>query len=91
MAQIEVRPQDLESRAQALRNYANSIKKSVAVVDQQILVRMNQANFSGNRPDALRNRYNQMKQSLQFFDDLVTNFATKLEEAARDFRAADKV
>ncbi len=90
MAQIQVRPDDLVANAEQLRARAKRIQQAVDVVDQQILVRMGSAVFTGNRPDTLRGRYIQMKEYLQNFDTLINNFANKLDEAARDFRAADK-
>jgi hypothetical protein len=89
MAQIQVRPDDLVANAEQLRAHAQRIQSAVEIVDYQILTRMGPAVFSGNRPDMLRGRYVQMQDFLQSFRVMVNNFSAKLDEAARDFRAAD--
>ena len=89
MAEIQVRPDDLIANAEQLRNHAQQIQNAVDIVDYQILTRMGPAVFSGNRPDMLRGRYIEMQEMLRSFRLLVTNFAQKLDEAARDFRSAD--
>jgi uncharacterized protein YukE len=89
MAEILVRPDDLEAYAEQARGHAQRIQAAVDVVDYQIMTRMGPEVFSGNRPDMLRGRYAQMQETLQSFRILITAFADKLDEAARDFRAAD--
>ena len=89
MAQIQVRPDDLVANAEQLRGHAQRIQQAVEIVDQQILTRMGPSVFSGNRPDMLRSRYVEMQEFLQSFRLMVNNFAGKLDETARDFRAAD--
>jgi uncharacterized protein YukE len=89
MAQIQVRPDDLVANAEQLRGQAQRIQQAVETVDQQILNRMGPAVFSGNRPDMLRSRYVEMQEFLQSFRVMITAFATKLDEAAADFRKAD--
>jgi uncharacterized protein YukE len=89
MAQIQVRPDDLVANAEQLRTAAQRIQQAVESVDQQILVRMGPAVFSGNRPDMLRSRYQEMQEFLQSFRLMINTFATKLDESAADFRNAD--
>lgn len=89
MAEIQVRPDDLSANAEQLRAHAQRIQNAVNIVDYQILTRMGPGVFSGNRPDMLRGRYMEMQEMLQNFRTLVTNFASKLDDAARDFRSAD--
>lgn len=89
MAEIQVRPDDLIANAEQLRAHAQRIQQAVDIVDYQILTRMGQPVFSGNRPDMLRGRYLEMQEMLLSFQKLVTNFAGKLDEAASDFRSAD--
>lgn len=89
MAQIQVRPDDLVANAEQLRGQAQRIQQAVEIVDQQILNRMGPAVFSGNRPDMLRSRYVEMQEFLQSFRVMINAFATKLDEAAADFRKAD--
>lgn len=90
MSQIKVDPAQLERDAGSIRSSAQKINASVEVVTQQILVRMGEANFSGMRANALRDRYIGMQETLENFQALLNAFAGKLEDAARDFRAADQ-
>jgi uncharacterized protein YukE len=89
MAEIQVRPDDLNAYANQARQHATRIQAAIDVVDYQILTRMGPAVFSGNRPDMLRGRYVQMQETLESFRTMINLFADKLDEAATDFRAAD--
>lgn len=89
MAEIQVRPDDLNAYANQARQHATRIQAAVDIVDYQILTRMGPAVFSGNRPDMLRGRYIQMQETMQNFRTMINLFADKLDQAAADFRAAD--
>jgi WXG100 family type VII secretion target len=88
MAQIAVRPDQLNSIAQSIRDHSNRIQAAIQAVDAEMR-RMNTDTFAGQAADALRSRYNNVQQRLLSFAPMLTKFANQLDEAAAAFRKAD--
>ncbi len=88
MAQIAVRPDQLNAIAQAIRDHSNRIQAAVQAVDAEMR-RMNADVFAGQSADALRSRYNNVQQRLLSFAPMLNKFANQLDEAAAAFRKAD--
>lgn len=86
---IRVEPQDLESKSQEIRTCANKIQSAIDLVDAE-LNRMNAAEFSGQRADELRARYQQMRETLMSFCPMLNRFSQSLDETATRFRQADQ-
>lgn len=88
MSEIQVRPDQLESDASAIRSHADRIQAAIEAVDAEI--QKNNADvFAGHMADALRSRYAQMREQLMAFSPMLKQFAQQLDEAAQSFRQAD--
>lgn len=88
MAQISVRPDQLNAIAQDLRTHTNRIEAAIQAIDAEMR-RLGAENFAGQSADALRMRYSTMQQRLTLFGPMLNKFATQLDEAASAFRQAD--
>lgn len=88
MAQIAVRPDQLNAIAQSIRDHSNRIQAAIQAVDAEMR-RMNADTFAGQSADALRSRYNNVQQRLLSFAPMLNKFANQLDEAAAAFRKAD--
>ncbi len=88
MPEILVKPAELDSSADQIRSSAARIQQAIEAVDAE-LQRMSGERFSGHRAEALRARYQAMRQTLMSFAPLLTGFGTVLNEAAAEFRKAD--
>ena len=88
MVQIEVRPQDLMSKATQIRDHAQKIQAAIDAVDGDINA-LNTSQFEGNRATELRTRYKQYRDYLSAFKPMVERFANELDMAAAKFKAAD--
>jgi WXG100 family type VII secretion target len=88
MAQIAVRPDQLNAIAQFIRDHSNRIQAAIQAVDAEMR-RMNADTFAGQSADALRSRYNNVQQRLLSFAPMLSKFANQLDEAAAAFRKAD--
>ncbi|HIE25510.1 MAG TPA: hypothetical protein EYP74_05850 [Anaerolineales bacterium] len=88
MAQIQVRPQDLMSKATQIRDHAQKIQAAIDSVDADIRS-LNVSQFEGHRATELRTRYNRYHDYLTAFKPMVERFANELDMAAQKFKAAD--
>lgn len=88
MADILVRPDQLDADADSIRSHASRIQAAVEAVDAE-LQKMNPDVFSGHLADALRARYQQIRENMLEFAPFLERFATELNEAATAFRQAD--
>jgi WXG100 family type VII secretion target len=86
---IEVRPQDLDTKAAQIRQHAQKIQAAIDAVDTDINS-LNASQFEGNRATDLRTRYRRYSDYLRSFKPMVERFAIELEQAATKFRIADK-
>lgn len=89
MAEILVKPAELKSAANDLKKNAADIQRCVEAVDA-IINTLGPSRFEGARADALRGRYQRLREQIYSFKPLVTRFAMELDEAAARFSAADK-
>lgn len=88
MTEIKVRPNELDQNADTIRNHAAAIQSAIDQVDAE-LQRMNASVFAGQRADELRNRYQQMRETLMSFSPMLKQFSKLLNDSASVFRAAD--
>jgi WXG100 family type VII secretion target len=88
MAQIAVRPEQLNAMAQAIRAHSNRISAAIQAIDAE-MQRIGAGSFAGQSADALRARYSAMQQRLLVFAPMLNKFANQLDEAAAVFRKAD--
>lgn len=84
-----VQPQQLEDTAGSIRDHAARIQAAIDEIDNQIR-RMGPDAFKGQRADALRSRYNQLRETLMGFTPLLQDFGTNLDNTASSFRQADR-
>ena len=89
MVQIQVKPQDLQSKAEQIRAHANRIQAAVDAVDADIKA-LGTSVFEGHRADELRTRYTQYRDYLTAFKPMAERFASELDLAAQKFIAADR-
>ena len=86
---IRVQPDDLERVAGELRTHASNIQAAIDQVEAE-MQRMSVDQFSGQRADQLRARYNSMRQTLEEFCPMLTQFSELLDTSAVRFRTADR-
>ena len=89
MAQIQVRPQDLMSKASQIRDHAKKIQAAIDSVDGDIKA-LNTSQFEGHRATELRSRYQKYHDYLNAFRPMIERFANELDLAAAKFKAADQ-
>lgn len=88
MAEILVRPPELQQAANDLRAHVKRLQASLDAVDAEI--RSLSGNFEGMRAEALQARYNKIRDQIYRFKPLIDHFAKDLDEAASRFAAADR-
>jgi WXG100 family type VII secretion target len=88
MAHIAVTPENLQATAAALRAHSSRIQSAVAAIEAE-MARLSPDQFSGQRADALRARFQAAQQRFVNFAALLNKFADQLDEAAEAFRRAD--
>ena len=89
MAEILVKPPELQAAAVDLHKDAANIQACIDTVDATIKA-LGPSVFEGVRADTVRNRYNKMRDRFYSFKPLIDAFANDLEQAALRFQAADK-
>lgn len=89
MAEILVKPPELRMTAADLRRAAQAIQTAVDSVDSSIK-QLGPNRFEGARADALRARYNRLRDAIYRFKPLIDTFANDLDNSAARFEAADK-
>jgi surface antigen/uncharacterized protein YukE len=89
MAVILITPPELRSKAEQLLEHARVIQQSLDGSDQ-VIVPLNGEIFSGARADDFRLRYQTRREQLLKLHQMVTRFATMLQEAANAFEKADQ-
>ena len=89
MADILVKPPELRLTATDLRKSAKNIQNAVDSVDAAIK-QLGPSRFEGARADALRARYNRLRDAIYRFKPLIDTFAAELDDTASKFSAADK-
>lgn len=88
MSHIAVNPENLRATAAALRAHSSRIQSAVAAIEAE-LARLSPDQFSGQRAEALRSRYQAVHQHFTQLAAMLNKFADQLEEAAEAFRRAD--
>lgn len=88
MAEILVKPPELRITAADLRKAAKTIQTAVDSVDSSIK-QLGPSRFEGVRADALRARYNRLRDAIYRFKPLIDAFANDLDDSAARFSAAD--
>ena len=89
MAQIQVKPQDLMSKAEQIRAHTQKIQVAIDAVNADINA-LNTSQFEGYRVTELRTRYQKYHDYLSSFKPMVDRFANELDLAAQKFQAADR-
>ncbi len=88
MAHIAVNPENIRNIAAALRAHSSRIQGSVEAIEAE-MQRLSADQFTGQRAEALRVRFQAARQRLTQYATMLGKFATQLEEAADAFRRAD--
>ena len=88
MAHIAVNPENLQATAAALRAHSSRIQSAVAAIEAE-MARLSPDQFSGQRAEALRARFETTHQRFAHFAAMLNKFADQLDEAAEAFRRAD--
>lgn len=88
MAEILVKPQDLDAKASQIRDHAQKIQAAIDAVDADINA-LGTSVFEGHRATEMRTRYTRYRDYLSAFKPMLERFAIELEMAAAKFRAAD--
>ena len=89
MAEILVKPPELQAAALDLRKNAKDIQACIDTVDSAIQS-LGPSVFEGERADTLRSRYSKLRDRFYSFEPLIDAFANDLDQAALRFIAADK-
>ena len=89
MTDILVKPPELRLTATDLRKSAKNIQNAIDSVDSDIK-QLGPSRFEGARADALRARYNRVREAIFRFKPLIDTFAAELDDTAARFSAADK-
>lgn len=89
MAEILVKPAELKQSSTDLHKNARDIQTAVDNVDSAIKA-LGPSRFEGVRADALRTRYQQLRDRIYSFKPLIDAFANDLDQAATRFEAADR-
>lgn len=89
MSDILVKPGDLRQASSDLRQSARKISHSINEVDEVIRA-VGPAKFSGRQADQIRTRFRAVRERLMAADDLVNQFALKLDQLAREFEKTDR-
>ncbi|MFQ3534887.1 MAG: WXG100 family type VII secretion target [Aggregatilineales bacterium] len=90
MAHIAVNPKDMQIIAAALRAHSSRVQSAVESIEVE-MARLSADQFSGQRAEAVRMRFQAMRPRLAQYAALLSKFADQLEEAAEAFRRADAV
>ncbi|PJF36238.1 MAG: hypothetical protein CUN49_06490 [Candidatus Thermofonsia Clade 1 bacterium] len=88
MPSIAVNPENLQAVAAALRAHGSRIQSAIEAIELEML-RLSTDQFSGQRAEALRLRFQSARQRLMQHAAMLSKFADQLEEAAEAFRRAD--
>lgn len=89
MAEILVKPSDLTTTASEICSHAKRLQAALDAADAEMRV-LGPGNFEGDRADALRARYNKIRERIYQFKPLIELFAKDLDEASARFSAVDK-
>jgi WXG100 family type VII secretion target len=88
MVEILVKPPELKAAANDLRAHAKRLQAAIDAVDADMRS-LGPGVFEGERADALRTRYNKIRDKIYKFKPLIDHFAKDLDEAATTFTNAD--
>jgi WXG100 family type VII secretion target len=88
MAQIIVRPNQLNSTAEDIRAHIVRIQAAVDAIDVEMR-RLTPSHYSGQTAQALRTHYGALQNRLLAFGPALSRFAKQLDELATLFRQAD--
>jgi WXG100 family type VII secretion target len=88
MAPIAVNPEQMRIIAAALRAHSRRIQSAVESVEAE-MARLSADQFSGQRAEDLRLRFQAARQRLAQYASMLNKFADQLDEAAEAFRRAD--
>lgn len=89
MPQILVTPEELRSKAAALRDSASRIQNALDETNGKIL-QLSSSLFAGVRADTLRQRYLVKSENMRKAKQAIIHFAGLLEQAAAAFEKADR-
>lgn len=87
MYEIKATPPMLDSSASTIEENAAIIRTEVQAVDE--LLAALRSTFLGNRAGAFFQQYDQARDTMNQWDDIVLSFAEELRRAAQRLRAAD--
>lgn len=88
MAPIAVNPEQMRIIAAALRTHSRRIQSAVESIEAE-MARLSADQFSGQRAESLRLRFQTAQQRLTQYAAMLNKFADQLDEAAEAFRRAD--
>lgn len=87
MYEIKATPQQLDASASTIEENANTIRTEIQSVEE--LLNALRATFLGNRASAFFQQFDQARDDMEQWDDVVISFAQQLRTAAQRLRAAD--
>ncbi|MCS6870303.1 MAG: WXG100 family type VII secretion target, partial [Anaerolineae bacterium] len=88
MAHIAVNLENLQTIAVALRAHSGCLQDAIQSLEAE-MARLATEQFSGQRAEALRLRFQAVRASLAQYATMLNKFADQLDEAAVAFRHAD--
>ena len=86
---IRLTPAQLRSKAQNIESNAKTVQTQVSAIGD--LVGQLQATFLGDTASKFFKEFNQARDNMERWDDVVRSFATEINEAARKLEQADRV
>jgi WXG100 family type VII secretion target len=89
MSDILLRPPQLRTIADQIRQHAKTVQQAIDAVDAKIKS-LGPNRFEGIRADALRAHYKSNRDKFYNFKKILDNFAAELEASAIRFETADK-
>jgi len=86
---IRLTPTQLRSKAQNIESNAKTVQTQVSAIGD--IVGQLQATFLGDTASKFFKEFNQARDNMERWDDVVRSFATEINEAATRLEQADRV